>query len=178
MKAQYNYKEGKLDESYFFKLSEDDFAELCNIPYDDILQSFTELIGKNPYVYINMNAIGLTILTAYDSLPENSNRKAKMAQVAIDIYDYLYNSGDKQSSTMYYLNKLQVIKRIRPFDDGESATINQILYSNDYDDASKCVAALLSENKSAFMYYWESLNKEHRARIENYPIWKFHSELH
>lgn len=89
MQVKYCYPEGKLDESVFGVFEEADFAEISNMPYGDIVDSYRRLPAENTHVVENLNMVAQNMGAAYGTMPDGNSRKPLIADALTEIFDYL-----------------------------------------------------------------------------------------
>lgn len=176
LEVKYKYPEGTLKESIFSALSKEDYAELGNVPYEDMLASFESIRGANRHVEGNMNFLGLKLLEACDSLATTNNRKQKMLEAAKGLFDYLESEFGPGQSDMYFVNRCQTVMRLYPdctLEEESMSRLNKILYVGESEKLMKCAAAMLMKNEYEFRQTWDALAEEERERIKKFPIWRF-----
>lgn len=176
LEVKYRYPEGTLKESIFSALSKEDYAELGNVPYEDMPASFEYIRESNRHVEENMNFLGLKLLEASDSLATTNSRKQKMLEAAKGLFDYLESEFGPGQSDMYFVNRCQTVMRLhpdRPLEEKSMSRLNKILYAGESEKLMKCAAAMLMKNEYEFRQTWDALAEEERERIKKFPIRRF-----
>lgn len=174
MTVERKLKKKKIKESIFGVLTKDDYLEISNIPYSEIIHSYDIIRKDNPYVATNLNNIGLILLSAYDEMSDVDIRKRMIGDTVLDIFDYLPTIEDsEESQTMFFINKCQMLRRIDGLEPDFEQRLNSIMFSCTTSPVAKCAAAMLLNNKHIFDHYWVEVPEDEKLSLKSFPIWKF-----
>lgn len=176
LEVKYKYPEGAIAESPFLALSTEDYVELSNLPYAQIVPSFTALRDVNRHVEANLNFMGLQLLEAADSMPADHPRRRRMLEEARTVFATLESDFDSGMQDFYFINRCQTMLRNDSAESMPAADrdrLNALLYSGTAPVQTRCAAAMLAANEAAFRELWCQLSDSERVVFPTLPIWKF-----
>lgn len=153
----------------FSILNKEDYLSASNIDYDAIFNSYKSLAGYD-YIYEMATNDMLKMLSAYDTKPN-----PKLFELIKRLSDWLLNeSGNNISHEIALLNKYQIIKRERNFEEDE---INKLIELSENTDLQYKVAAnILLGHKETANVYLKKLPFEDQELFKTFPIYKFFEE--
>ena len=153
----------------FSILNKEDYLSASNIDYDAIFNSYKSLAGYD-YIYEMATNDMLKMLSAYDTKPN-----PKLFNLIKNLSDWLLNeSGNNISHEIALLNKYQIIKRERNFEEDE---INKLIELSENPDLQYKVAAnILLGHKDTANVYLKKLPFEDQELFKTFPIYKFFEE--
>ncbi|MCK9300388.1 MAG: hypothetical protein M0P23_03315, partial [Bacteroidales bacterium] len=143
--------------SKFSVLNADDYIELSNIDFSDMLQSYKEVLLLNNRIYDLANYDLLSLLTAYD---KHKDPPAIMLKTAKDIAAWiLEEGGDIVPVEFRIINFLQTVKRERELTLEENSKLYKITEDSD-NTMSKLGANLLLENFKVAQLQFNQLSED------------------
>lgn len=148
-------------------LKDEDYLELANINYEEILNSYKSLVHSNPEVYNLANNNILYMLLAYDK-----NFDTKLLNTARDIINWLCQEKAIDPNIIL-INKLQIIKRERNLNNDELVLLNELIENPMITEDIKVGAYLLLGNKVGATIHFSKLSLEDQDLFKKYPIYKF-----
>ena len=179
--VEYESQDGKkYPISPFSCLQNDDLWSRCdNIPFDQQIDSYEKLIGKNPHIYEMANFDLLYMLESYDKLDENDAlRKSELLKYAKKLSVWLLEKVKSEPlGTMHFLNYCQVLKRADQMKEKEITILNSVLLDNKIQPIIKVGIALVIGNKTEFDKWRSLCKKEELDNIKQFPIWHFYRDL-
>lgn len=150
-------------------LSKADYLSIVNIDYEDIVDSYKDLITVNPKVFESANNDLLNMLLAYDEQPN-----PKLIKTAHELALWIYTDGeDIMGKNIMILNYLQIIKRERVLSKDEEKQLFEITVDVDATEQEKIGAHLLLGNQKSAEMHWDRLTAEDKNTFKNFPIYKF-----
>lgn len=167
-----NIKDDKnLPVSQFYILEKEDLLTLNNIDFDTLLPSFKKVTYHEETFRI-ANAFLLKLLNASDIA--KGRRKEKLLDVCYGFSTWIAEASNEEVDyKIRTLNKLQTIKRIRPFDENEINILYKIIGCHDSSEECKVAAYLLLEQQQAAEIHFLNLTKEEQNDFQEYPIYHF-----
>ena len=162
--------------SRFIILTPENFLEIGNIDYEEIINSYLQY-SDEPYCFAEANTMLLNMILAYDK--SNDKRKEILSNAekfAIVIHQKIANDEEKVISR---LNYLQIKKRKGDsFSEQEQDWLVTIAEETDLDDKNieysyRFGANLLLDNQRSAKYYYEKLSKGSQEEFKNLPIYRF-----
>lgn len=146
----------KVDELYSFD----------NLRINVIEESLKQAQYENDFCFALTNQFLLDSLSYYD---KNSDRKEILTMV-LNMFEFLVNL--QPENNIYFLNKMQVIKRMREFNLFEKESIvNRKLRINSNDLEILCGFLILLGNKMEFDLFFSKLPKDKQKTFKSYPIY-------
>lgn len=156
--------------SIFSILEKDDYINVSNINQEIILDSYRRLSNFD-HIYQIAVLDMLKMLLAYDNKPSK-----ELFSLIKDISDWIFEeSKDNIPIEIKLLNRLQIIKRERDFNEGEKAQLVQLNENSDVE--CKLAANILLGYKDAARIYFNKLSKERQEIFKSFPIYRFYKDL-
>ncbi|MDD4591833.1 MAG: hypothetical protein PHG06_15615 [Parabacteroides sp.] len=156
--------------SKYSALSANDYIELSNIVFSDILQSYKDILHLNNKIYEPANFDLLNLLLAYDKHEEHP---AIILETAKDIARWiLEESGDILPDEIKVINYLQTIKRARDLTKEEISKLYHIADKSE-NIMYKLGANLLLENYKVAPFQFDQLSDEEKDQFKSFPIYRF-----
>ncbi len=146
--------------SIYVKMRKEDFLKFDNIYYPEIVRSVKEVKYSKLYGTL-VNTLVLEMLEAYDQ--ESNN---ELLETAINISSWLFN---KEKLPIYFMNKMQAIKRERIYTEAEDLSIRKWRDRENSPALLAGFAALLG-NKDDYKYYLGQLQEDERRNFLMFPI--------
>ena len=155
--------------SAFSILEKEDYINISNINYEIILDSYKSL-SRFDHIYQIAILDLLKMLSAYDEKPNK-----KLFNLIKDISDWIFKeSKDNIPIEIKLLNRLQIIKRERAFDEEETAELVQLTENDNIE--YKLAANILFGYKDAARIYFNKLTPEEQGVFKSFPIYRFYEE--
>ena len=82
-----------------------------------------------------------------------------------------------ERATVHSINKLQIVKRQRPFVDDEIKELEKLNALEEIDDPMKFAILLLMDKTQDAKALFESFTDEIQSSIKRYPIWRFYMDM-
>lgn len=144
-----------------------------NIPFNNFIQPYEDISSHNKTdLYAIANFDVLSMLTAYDNLKNTDSIKAdKLINAANTLNDWLIDN-DTEQNIIHYINKYQIIKRQRPFNEEELVALNKIIQDSSTPYPIRTCACILLENKDCFTTNFSKCSQNEQETIKKFPIWK------
>ena len=156
--------------SKYSALNSDDYIELSNIDFSDILPSFKKVISLNNRVYDPANYDLLNLLLAYD---KHEDHPSFILEIAKDIASWLLEEGGEVLPYEFrIINYLQTIKRERELTVEEIKKLYEVSEKTD-SLMNKLGANLLLENYKVARLNFEELKDEEKELFKSFPIYRF-----
>jgi len=177
---KYQFEAGKhYESSPFSYLQNNNLWSKCdNIPFDKQIDSYDNLIGKNPHIYDMANLDLLAMLNAYDSLDETEQtEKDNILAYAEKLNEWLRkseHSGEK--GVMHFVNYCQILKRRGCLTEECIDDLRKLLSDEAVMPTIKVGISLLLRERDTFNH-WKGLCRDDVENMKRYPIWKFYSDL-
>lgn len=155
--------------SRYTALKSDDYIELNNIDFSDILLSFKDALHLNKNVTVLANYSLLELLLAYDKHIDHSSLILETAQ---EIADWLLEEDEVLPHEIRVINYLQTIKRKREL----SVEENKMLYVISEKSEilmHKVGANLLLDNHNVAQIQFDQLDDEEKELFMSFPIYRF-----
>lgn len=153
-------KGNKFPSSIYVKMKKDSFLKYDNIYYPAIIKSITKIEYSAFYGNL-VNSLVLEMLAAYDEVADD-----EVLETAIELSNWLYSH---ENLPVYYINKMQSIKRKRLFTKEEEDQIRDLRGQETEASLLAGFSAILG-NVDDYKYYLGKLNKEDRDKILMFPI--------
>lgn len=156
--------------SKYSALNSNDYIELSNIDFSEILQSYKDILHLNNKIYEPANFDLLNLLLAYDKHEEHP---AIILETAKDIARWiLEESGDILPDEIKVINYLQTIKRARDLTKEEISKLYHIADKSE-NIMYKLGANLLLENYKVAPFQFDQLSDEEKDQFKSFPIYRF-----
>ena len=157
--------------SFYSYLSREDYMQISNIRYNQILDSYKCLTTENNEIFDIANYDMLKMIHAYDDGNKKLLKSAK--QVALWLLD---NQQNNSSIELCQINYLQILLRERDLNIEELKLLYAIVEHPTLDEKFKVAAYLLMKNQLAAELHFCNLNKEEQEDFKSFPIYKFWSK--
>lgn len=155
--------------SAFSILEKEDYMNVSNINHEIILDSYKRLSNFD-HIYQIAILDMLKMLSAYDEKPNE-----KLFNLIRDISDWIFEeSKDNIPIEIKLLNRLQIIKRERDFNEEEKAQLIQLTENSNIE--CKLAANILLGYKDAAKIYFNKLTNAEQVNFKSFPIYKFYKE--
>lgn len=156
--------------SKYSALDANDYTQLSNIDFSDILKSYKDILHLNNKVYDPANYDLLNLLLAYDM---HKDHPSEILKVAKDIAGWiLEESGDILPDEIKVINYLQTIKRERDLTKEENSKLYHIADKSD-NIMYKLGANLLLENYKVAQLQFEQLSDDEKDFFKTFPLYRF-----
>lgn len=147
---------------------EEAYLKVSNIQFERLLPSF-QRYSATPYIYDIANSVMLFMIGASDKA--TGKRKTKLIDTALEFAKWLESMPaevwDKRVSA---LNRLQIIKRTRPLEDGEKEELLGIA-SQSADNAHIMAGTNILLERYDDVYFWlKKIPEEERQEFMKFPI--------
>ena len=153
--------------THYVLLKKNDFVEAANIDYQRIKEDRKQN-DKSPLVTEQITLFMLEMLSAYDELED---KNADLLSTAEAYCDWLIeNSG--QPNDMMLLNRLQIIKRKRDFEQTEISQLQE-LRKESKELSVRCAANLLLGKQEVAQDCFDEMNEQEKDRFISFPICHF-----
>ncbi|GAE92947.1 hypothetical protein JCM21714_1976 [Gracilibacillus boraciitolerans JCM 21714] len=165
IRAIYNDQSDSVDHSPFLTFDATLLLEISNFDPKVVESSFKSLICENELSLTLTNDYFLQLLQYYD---QHDHRK-EILDLTLSIFDYLmaFSSGNIN----YYLNRMQIIKRMREFNKQEKENILIMKEQQSHTPDVLCAFYILLESKFEFEITFRKLSKEQREHFSNFPFY-------
>lgn len=150
--------------------------EWCdNIDFSRFISSYEEMAKKESIIYEMATMDMLAMISASDKIEnEDKERCAILLNNAILLNEWLYNNDPtKDSKTIHFVNKMQIIKRQRIFTNEEKNALSSMIKKDSVKSFVKAGCWLLLDNNDEFSSIYQKLPPEEQGKLKNYPIWRF-----
>lgn len=180
--ADNSYELFRIDESgerhttsKYMNLTAENFLEIGNVDYADILESFCRYIDE-PYCTEDATLLLLQMIHAYD---KSNDKRVDILEHAEHMAKWLVEEENVYSDPLIMkLNYLQIQKRKRSLSKDERLELVNIaegskLANEKQDISHKIGANLLLDNQMSAEFYFNKLSDEEKNQFRQYPIWRF-----
>ena len=156
-------------------MTADNFLEIGNVDYDEILDSFRQYSDET-YCFEEANLLLLEMILAYDKSDDKRTDIINHAgEFAAMLLADIAKSGDENIAK---LNFLQIEKRKHSLTDDQQNTLVAMAEGTMLDDKKqeytiRMGANLLLNNQHSAEYYYKMLDRETQEQFKRYPIWRF-----
>lgn len=153
----------------FSALKAEDYVNIANIDYCNIIDAYNNAYRENRDLlkYANFNV--LELLSAYD-LSNNVDQ----LEAAEKLADWIIEKDIECPE--FLLNKLQIIKRRRGFNDEENRKLYELIENSANSDGIKLGAYILLDNRIMTRRYFDKLSADEKEEFMKYPIYKHFGE--
>ena len=163
-----NLKGDKVQISRYALLHADDLANVDNVRFDALLPSFQKA-DHHDETFARANFFLLDLLTAYDEVG-----KSEIINAAQDFSDWIMTATEEELPyNIRLINKLQVIKRIRPLDIDEVKELFHIIETPNVQEDILVGVYLLLDQQSAAEIHFNRLDQSMQKEFPKYPIYHF-----
>ncbi len=166
--ASYQGRSSRLPMSQFAILTVEDLLKIDNIQWSAFLSSFQK-VEKHEETFDKANWFMLSLLSAYDQ----SGRK-EFLQTAQDFSNWILTSTDEEiSHDVKMLNHLQIIKRLRAFNQEETKMLYEMVAKQDAPESILTGAYLLLDQHIPAEMHFNKMQSEEQEEFTDYPIYHF-----
>mgnify|MGYP003290926261 CR=1 FL=1 len=158
--------------SIYTVLKPDDYISIDNIDYETLPDTYICLKESNPMLVDILNIDLLTMLLAYDKIP---NEKILIAAEHLAVMILNDDSVPELSYESRFLNLMQIYKRQRDFTEQEKEQICDICETTKMNDI-KIAAALLLGNSISAKYNFAKMTENEQNFFKTLPIYHFWKE--
>lgn len=163
-----NLRGDKVQISQYALLHADDLANVDNVRFDILLPSFQKA-DHHDETFARANFFLLDLLTAYDKVG-----KSEIINAAQDFSNWIMTATEEELPyNIRLINKLQVIKRIRPLDIDEVKELFHIIETPNVQEDILVGAYLLLDQQSAAEIHFDRLDQSMQKEFPKYPIYHF-----
>ena len=153
--------------THYVLLKKDDFVEAANIDYNRIKEDRKQN-EPSPLVTEQITLFMLEMLSAYDELEE---KNVDLLSTAEAYCDWLIENSE-QPNDMMLLNRLQIIRRKRDFDQTEISQLQELRKESN-DLSVRCAANLLLGKQEVAQDCFDEMNEQEKDRFISFPICHF-----
>lgn len=166
-------EEEKMQVPVYIALNDDNYANLSNLKFDNMLPAFKRF-EMNSYIYEITNNVLLHMINGADKA--KPARRAVLLQTALKFAEWLSEAPeDVWDSRIATLNRLQIIKRLRSFTDEEKDMLLEIIETSSEQPRILFGAYVLLEQKKSIVRSFSKMSKKDQREFMKYPIthlWK------
>ena len=162
----------RITASKYMNLTADNFLEIGNIDYADIIDSFRNYIDE-PYCAEDATQLLLQIIHAYD---KSQDKRTDVLEQAENMAKWIMEEENLDVDPIVKkLNYLQIQKRKRALTEEEMRELVCIAESSNDKQGIyyKIGANLLLDNQMAAEFSFNKLSNEEKEQFRQYPIWRF-----
>ncbi len=149
-------------------LDPEQLVEASNLRFDEVNAEYMAIVDRHPRFYEASNWDVLRLLDAYDC-----TQRREFLKVAYEMSEWLYSDSSPLAWGEKLLNRLQVIKRMRPLTEAEEEAICEIESKTDQDGIIFYCQLLRDEFKAASRTL-KRLPKKQQDYLLSYPIAVFY----
>lgn len=170
---QYVYEDergNKLATSLFtIVFNRKDLANLSNVVYTDLVESYEFAAKFNPYIKNQANNDMLKALLSYDA---SENKDISLFNAIKSLNDWLVEKTHGKD-VIHIINHYQILKRQRDLSKEEKRELFSLLNKNKMSNDKKAAIHLLLDNLSSAEYYLDKLSAKDRKFFLSLPISHF-----
>ena len=153
--------------THYVLLKKSDFMDAANIDYNRIKEDRTQS-DTSPLVTEQITLFMLEMLGAYDEMKEKDSDLLSTAEVYCD---WLIENSE-QPNDMMLLNRLQIIKRKRDFEQAEISQLQE-LRKEPKELSVRCAANLLLGKQESAQDCYDEMDEKEKDRFISFPICHF-----
>ena len=153
--------------THYVLLKKRDFIDAANIDYNRIREDLKQN-NTSPLVTEQITLFMLEMLSAYDELKEKDSDLLSTAEVYCD----WLTENSEQPNDMMLLNRLQIIRRKRDFDQTEISQLQELRKESN-DLSVRCAANLLLGKQEVAQDCFDEMNEQEKDRFISFPICHF-----
>ena len=142
-----------------------------NVDYAEIIKTIS-VFKKTDALLELTNKFLLEILHAYD-LSNDDAKKTALIKGANTIIDWLFTYDNYNSEVLLLLNKLQIIRRIRPLNEEEKNELCVIIEDQNQKEDFLTGAYLLLDNQVSAERHFNKMSVDEQKEFKEYPIYHF-----
>lgn len=144
-----------------------DSTKILNADYSILISTYEDLFKENPKIIDRCNNDMLMLLKQYDNAP---NKIPHFLDVAEMMSDWV-SRNSSQDSIINAINKYQIIRRKRQFDDREKDILCTLLLSVNIEDDQKAAIHILLGDKLLAQKYIDNLPEDQKDIFKSFPIY-------
>ncbi|WP_153464784.1 hypothetical protein [Sediminibacillus terrae] len=154
-----------VDHSPFLIIDANILVEISNFDPKVVESSFKSLTSNNEISLMLTNNYMLQLLNYYD---QHNDRK-ELLDLSLNIFDHLLTLSS--DNITFYLNRMQIIKRMRQFTEQEKEDILKMKRKQSYTSDVLCAFYILLESKIEFDITYSKLTEEQQERFSKFPFY-------
>lgn len=158
-------KNDEVSHSPYIIFEPSELFSMSNLNMKVIEASLKGIDYDNELSFNLTNNYALNLLKYYD---HNKNKK-EVLDLILNIFTYLYSI--QPDNILYFMNKMQTIKRKREFTAREKTEIINLKNLKQHADEILCGFYILLDSKIEFEIQFNKLNKDQREAFIKYPIY-------
>lgn len=157
--------------SPFCVFHKNDFLTISNMKFEKLLPSYQK--AEHHYeTYNRANWFLLELLSAYDNA--DGIRKEKLIKTCDEFSNWILEAADTELDyQIKILNRLQVIRRQREFNEDELSSLYEIVESQEKNESYIVGAYLLLGQQQAAKRHFEKMSDKEQNDFKEYPIYKY-----
>ena len=155
------------------------WERIDNIDYDGLIGSAQRAADEDPFCYDMIIQDVLAMISAADNVKDvDIERSEKLLEEAAKLNRWLSERDVVQErAAVHSINKLQIVKRQRPFTDDENNELESLNALEEIDDSMRFAILLLMDKAQDAKALFESFTDELQSNIKRYPIWRFYIDM-
>lgn len=161
-------------------LDAQNFAEITNIKYEEIMIAFQEIPPKEP-VLVQANFTVLSLIGAADIVDQTDKNKKKMLlETALAFIEWIQEADEEShwmSEEVLLINKIQIKKRLGILEQYELREILKIAEDPESNTEFRYASYTLLGNKTGADLQYECLTEDRQKEMANYPIGNLYKQL-
>lgn len=144
-----------------------DSTKILNADYSILISTYEDLLKENPKIADRCNNDMLMLLKQYDSA---RNKVPHILDVAEMMSDWVCRNSS-QDFIINHINKYQIIRRKRQFDDSEKDHLCNLLLSENIEDDQKAAIYILLGDDLIARKYIDNLPEDQKDIFKSFPIY-------
>lgn len=153
----------------FFVFNTEAYRDINNISYETFVDECNRYKSNDNRFYQGINWAILRMLNAYD---QQKVKKTVLIDTVKELNQWLIdNDPDNNTTFVHALNKLQIIKRIRPLSDEDKEMLYEYMDSDKASDEVKFACYTLLNDKYGAARFFKKLPKEKQMFYKTMPIY-------
>ncbi|WP_099157085.1 hypothetical protein [Virgibacillus ndiopensis] len=143
----------------------DDLIAMANFNLEDVKSSYLSIDYNSDVAKSKANLHLLEFLAHYD---QQTDKNEDILLMLEEVFQYIRSF--EKSDDHYYINQMQVVKRMREFTSEEKEEI--LLRKNDSEDTFiLCGYLLLMDNEMEFDIHFDKLTQKEKESFKDFPIY-------
>lgn len=143
-----------------------DLVNISNLNFGKCLLNLKSF-EPNKQMLEYLNLFILNLIKAADTL--EGEKRNLFLNAALEFNNYLIEK-EEDDNTINFINKLQIIKRIRDLNENEKEILANIIANENNDSFLKIAAYLLLDQKEVARIIFNKLSEEEKETFEDFPI--------
>lgn len=183
-----DYFDGSIDISYLYKgkerISVSPFSylqnnnlwqKIDNVNYAELIPAAQMAVDRSVHCFEMLNYDVLSMISAADALEKCEPEKyLKILEECEKLNEWLQNhDSNGEKLQIHICNKMQIIRRKRPFTEIEIAEMNAFVDDDITSDIVRIGYCLLLGDNIRFDSFYDRLSDDERNLLRKSPIWKF-----